>query len=244
MNKTKKDCHEEERKTDRRKMSERAYEIESQSFKIIDAEVGKHQYDALQWPIVRRAIHSTADFDFAGSHGIVFGNNAFVSVFNAIKNRCSIVTDVEMVKVALNRKLLSNLGLKTVCNLSNENVISESRVLNKTRSELAMRHSSKAMAGGIVAIGNAPTALYETIKMVKEGIAEPALIVGVPVGFVSALESKKELARTKIPFISNSGRKGGSSVASSIVNAIMLLYQQVGTSENASILKMRKAIMQ
>jgi precorrin-8X/cobalt-precorrin-8 methylmutase len=82
------------------------------------------------------------------------------------------------------------------------------------------------MDGGIVAIGNAPTALYETIKMVKEGIAKPALIIGVPVGFVSAIESKKELAMMNIPFITNKGRKGGSAVASSIVNAIMLLYQK------------------
>jgi precorrin-8X/cobalt-precorrin-8 methylmutase len=188
--------------------------------------VGEHPYNTLEWSIVRRAIHSTADFDFAGSHGIIFGNDVFGSVFNAIRNRCSIVTDVEMVKVALNRTLLSKLGLRTVCNISNETVINESRSRNKTRSELAMRHSSNDMAGSIVAIGNAPTALYETIKMVKEGILAPALIVGVPVGFVSALESKKELAMTKIPFITNIGRKGGSAVASSIVNAIMLLYQQ------------------
>jgi precorrin-8X/cobalt-precorrin-8 methylmutase len=188
--------------------------------------VGKHPYNTLEWSIVRRAIHSTADFDFAGSHGIIFGNDVFGSVFNAIRNGCSIVTDVEMVKVALNKTLLSKLGLRTVCNISNETVINESRIRNKTRSELAMRHSSNDMAGSIVAIGNAPTALYETIKMVKEGVLAPALIVGVPVGFVSALESKKELAMTKIPFITNIGRKGGSAVASSIVNAIMLLYQQ------------------
>lgn len=188
--------------------------------------MGEHPYNTLEWSIVRRAIHSTADFDFAGSQGIIFGNDVFESVFNAIRNRCSIVTDVEMVKVALNRTLLSKLGLRTVCNISNETVINESRIRNKTRSELAMRHSSNDMAGSIVAIGNAPTALYETIKMVKEGILAPALIVGVPVGFVSALESKKELAMTKIPFITNIGRKGGSAVASSIVNAIMLLYQQ------------------
>lgn len=150
----------------------------------------------------------------------------FGSAFNAIKNRCSIVTDVEMVKVALNKTMLSNLGLSTVCNISNETVINESRIRNKTRSELAMRHSSSEMAGSIVAIGNAPTALHETIKMVEEGTPPPALIIGVPVGFVSALESKKELATTKIPFITNIGRKGGSAVASSIVNAIMLLYQQ------------------
>lgn len=205
-------------------MSEKAYDIESQSFKIIETEVGKHPYNTLEWSIVRRAIHSTADYDFAGSHRIIFGNNVFSSVFNAIKNRCAIVTDVEMVKVALNRTLISNLGLRTVCNISSKNVITQSRDQNKTRAELAMRYSSNDMAGGIVAIGNAPTALYETIKMVKEGTTKPALIVGVPVGFVSALESKKELAMTKLPFITNNGRKGGSTVASSIVNAIMLLY--------------------
>ena len=188
--------------------------------------MGEHSYNNLEWSIVRRAIHSTADFDFAGSQGIIFGNDVFGSAFNAIKNKCSIVTDVEMVKVALNKTMLSNLGLRTVCNISNETVINESRIWNKTRSELAMRHSSSEMVGSIVAIGNAPTALHETIKMVKEGTPAPALIVGVPVGFVSALESKKELATTKIPFITNRGRKGGSAVASSIVNAIMLLYQQ------------------
>jgi precorrin-8X/cobalt-precorrin-8 methylmutase len=209
-----------------RKMSEKAFDIESQSFKIIDAEVGKHSYSSLEWSIVRRAIHSTADFDFAGSQGIVFGNDVFKSAFEAIGNKCSIVTDVEMVRVALNKTLVSNLGLKTVCNISNEAVISESRTLNKTRSELAMRYSACDIAGGIVAIGNAPTALYEIIKMINEGTVNPALVIGVPVGFVFALESKRELAKTKISFITNIGRKGGSAVASSIVNAIMLLYQQ------------------
>lgn len=207
-------------------MSEKSYNIESESFRIIEDEVGDHSYNNLEWPVVRRVIHATADFDFASSQGIIFGSDVFGSAFNAIKNKCSIVTDVEMVKVALNKTMLSNLGLRTVCNIANEIVINESRTRNKTRSELAMRYSSSEMAGGIVAIGNAPTALYETIKMVKEGALVPALIIGVPVGFVSAAESKKELAVTKIPFITNIGRKGGSAVASSIVNAIMLLYQQ------------------
>ena len=209
-----------------RRLSEKSYNIESESFRIIEDEVGEHSYNNLEWPVVRRVIHATADFDFGGSQGIIFGNDVFGSAFNAIKSKCSIVTDVEMAKVALNKTLLSNLGLRTVCNISNETVINESRTRNKTRSELAMRYSSGEMAGGIVAIGNAPTALYETIKMVKEGALVPALIIGVPVGFVSAAESKKELAGIEIPFITNIGRKGGSAVASSIVNAIMLLYQQ------------------
>jgi precorrin-8X/cobalt-precorrin-8 methylmutase len=209
-------------------MSERALNIETSSFKIIDTEVEDHQYDQLEWAIVRRAIHSTADFDFAqGDNRIVFGNNAIESAFNAIKNKCSIVTDVEMVLVAINKKLIADLGLKKpVCHISNEKLILQSRKSNKTRSELTMRYSAKDMYKGIVAIGNAPTALYETIKMIKEGIAKPALVIGVPVGFVSALESKKELLGTQVPFITNTGRKGGSPVASSIVNAIMLLYQE------------------
>lgn len=207
-------------------MSERAYDIESQSFKIIEAEVGKHSYGSLEWSVVKRAIHSTADFDFAGSHGIVFGKDVFSSGFDAIRKKCSIVTDVEMVQVALNKSLISSLGLKTVCNISNQAVINESRALNRTRSEVAMRYSAQDIAGGIVAIGNAPTALYETIKMINERTAIPALVIGVPVGFVSALESKRELAMTKVPFVSNNGRKGGSAVASSIVNAMMLLFQR------------------
>jgi precorrin-8X/cobalt-precorrin-8 methylmutase len=207
-------------------MAERAYNIESHSFKIIEAEIGKHSYNSLEWPVVKRAIHSTADFDFAGSHRIVFGKDVFTSAFEAIRNRCSIVTDVEMVQVALNKTLISNLGLRTVCNISSEAVIKKSRAHNKTRSEVAMRYSAEDIAGGIVAIGNAPTALYETIKMINEGVVSPALVIGVPVGFVSALESKRELAMTRIPFITNNGRKGGSAVASSIVNAVLLLYQQ------------------
>ena len=90
---------------------------------------------------------------------------------------------------------------------------------------MAMRHAANEMNGGIVAIGNAPTALYETINMIREGVTKPALVIGIPVGFVSAPESKEELTKTNIPFITNVGRKGGSPAASSIINAIMLLYK-------------------
>ena len=92
---------------------------------------------------------------------------------------------------------------------------------------MAMRHAANEMNGGIVAIGNAPTALYETIRMIREGASKPALIIGIPVGFVSASESKNELTKIDIPFITNIGRKGGSPAASSIVNALMLLYNNI-----------------
>lgn len=208
-----------------RKMSERAFDIEKRSFEIIDSEIGHHDYNEMQWAIVRRVIHATADFDFASRGKILFHEKALDSVFDAIRNRCTIVTDVDMVLAAINKKSLSDLGLKTACYISDGKVAEDARRLGRTRSETAMRHAAKEMDGGIVAIGNAPTALYEVISMVKEGVARPALVVGIPVGFVSAPESKEELARSDVPFITNIGRKGGSPAASSIMNAILLLYQ-------------------
>jgi precorrin-8X/cobalt-precorrin-8 methylmutase len=206
-------------------MSERAIDIEKLSFEIIDAEIGSHGYNELEWPIVRRVIHATADFDFARKGRIIFHNNPIYSAFNAIKNKCNIVTDVDMVLSALNRKSISDLGLKSACYISDKTLSDKARLYNKTRSEMAMRYAADEINGGIVAIGNAPTALYELIKMVRENVTKPALIVGIPVGFVSASESKDELRKIDIPFISNIGRKGGSPAASSIVNAIMLLYK-------------------
>ncbi|UVS69596.1 precorrin-8X methylmutase [Nitrososphaera viennensis] len=209
-----------------RSMTERAFDIEKRSFEIIDSEAGPHGYNSMQWPIVRRVIHATADFDFAGSGKMLFHERAIESAFSAIKNRCTIVTDVDMVLAAINKKSLSDLGLKTACYISDKGVAEEAKKLGKTRSEMAMRHAAKEMDGGIVVIGNAPTALLEVISMAKEGVTKPALVVGIPVGFVSAPESKEALARTDdMPFITNVGRKGGSPAASSIINALLLLYQ-------------------
>jgi precorrin-8X/cobalt-precorrin-8 methylmutase len=208
-------------------MSEKAFEIEKRSFEIIESEVGKnHQYNENEWVIVRRVIHATADFDFAGNGKILFHRNAIESAFKALRERCTIVTDVDMVLAAISKKSIRDLGLKTVCYISDSLVAEQARKLGKTRSETAMRRAAMDMDGGIVAIGNAPTALYEVLNMAREGIAKPALVIGMPVGFVSAAESKEELAKIDVlPFITNVGRKGGSPAVSSIMNAIMLLYQ-------------------
>jgi precorrin-8X/cobalt-precorrin-8 methylmutase len=206
-------------------MAERAFDIEKRSFEMIDAEVGPHGYDRMQWPIVRRVIHATADFDFASRGKILFHPDAINSAFAAIRKKCAVVTDVDMVLAAINKKSLADLGLSTACYISDSQVADESKRLGKTRSEMAMRRASAEINGGIVVIGNAPTALYEVINMVKEGAVKPALVVGMPVGFVSALESKEELSRTDVPFITNVGRKGGSPAASSIINALLLLYK-------------------
>ena len=208
-----------------RAMSERAFDIEKRSFDIIESEIGGHSYDEYQWVIVRRVIHATADFDFAKSGKILFHKRAIESAFDAFERRCTIVTDVDMVNAAISKKSMADLGVRAVCYISNPTVAEQARKLGKTRSETAMRCAANDMHGGIVAIGNAPTALHEVISMIKEGITKPAMVVGIPVGFVSAVESKEELARMDdVPFITNSGRKGGSPVVSSILNALMLLY--------------------
>ncbi len=211
-----------------RAMSEKAFDIEKKSFEIIESEVGNHhhEYSENEWVIVRRVIHATADFDFAGNGKIIFHKNAVRSAFNALRERCTIVTDVDMLLAGISKKSLTSLGLKTVCYISDSVVAKRALRLGKTRSETAMQRAAKDMDGGIIAIGNAPTALYEVINMVKQGITKPALVIGMPVGFVSAAESKEELAKMNdLAFITNVGRKGGSSAASSIINAIMLLYQ-------------------
>jgi precorrin-8X/cobalt-precorrin-8 methylmutase len=210
-----------------RGMSERAFDIEKTSFRIIDDEVGDHDYNQLEWELVRRVIHATADFEFASTSKIIFHRDALNSGFDALKNKCTVITDVDMVLSALNKKSLSDLGLTAFCHLSNKSVVELSRRLNKTRSEMAMRYAGNQMNAGIVVVGNAPTALFETIRMINEGATKPALVIGMPVGFVSAPESKEELSKTEIPFITNIGRKGGSAAATSIMNALMLLHQKL-----------------
>lgn len=206
-------------------MAERAFDIERRSFEIIDSEVGSHQYNDLQWAVVRRVVHATADFEFANGVGrILFHPDVFDSVFAAIGRQCAVVTDVDMVLAAINKKSIADLGLKPRCYISEPNLAEESRRTGQTRSELAMRRASAEINDGIVVIGNAPTALYEVITMIAEGI-RPALVVGIPVGFVSAPESKEALAKLDVPYITNSGRKGGSPAASAIINAILLLYK-------------------
>ena len=167
--------------------------IEDQSMQVIDDEVGPHSYDELEWPIVRRMIHSTADFDFAGKNKIIFHKDAISSGMSALKNGCSIICDVNGLVGLLNKQNPKDFGNEVICNISTSSVIEAAKKHGKTRAEVSMRLVASEMNGGIVAIGNAPTALYEVLKMVKEGITKPALIIGIPVGFIAAAESKDEL---------------------------------------------------
>ena len=200
--------------------------IEDESMQIIDDEVGPHQYDKFEWPIVRRVIHATADFDFAGKNKIIFHKDAVMNGINALKEGCSIVVDVNGVIGGMNKQNPKDFGNKVICNISDPDIAEQAKKENKTRSQMSMRAAASEINGGVVAIGNAPTALLEVIQMISEGITKPALIIGIPVGFVAAAESKEELQMIDVPFITNTGRKGGSSCAASIVNALFKLLRE------------------
>ena len=207
-------------------LTEKGQSIEDQSMQIIEREIGTHEYNEREWPIVRRVIHATADFDFAGKNKIIFSKNAIGDGMNALKAGCNIIVDVNGVQGGLNKQNLKDFGCNSICNISNPQIAEEAKKYNKTRAQTAMRMAASEMNGGIVVIGNAPTALLEVIQMVKEGVTNPALIIGIPVGFVSSPESKEALQSLDVPYITNIGRKGGSPCASAIVNALFKLIKE------------------
>ena len=200
--------------------------IEDKSMEIIDSEIGPHPYSSDEWTIVKRVIHSTADFDFARANKIVFHKDAIENAVRALKDGCSIVVDVNGVVGLLNKDNMARFGNRVVCGISDAKVVEEAKRTNKTRAQTAMRLGAGEIDGGIVAIGNAPTALEEVIQMAEEGVARPALVIGIPVGFVCAAESKERLRSADIPYITNIGRKGGSPCASAILNAIYIILKQ------------------
>lgn len=210
--------------------TEKGQSIEDQSMEIIEKEIGSHQYDELEWPIVRRVIHATADFDFAKDNKIIFHKDAIKSGINALRNGCNLIVDVNGVIGGLNKQNLNEFGNNTICNISNPIIVEEAKKYNKTRAQTSMRMAASEMNGGIVVIGNAPTALLEVIQMIQEGVTTPALIIGIPVGFVSSPESKETLQTLDVPFITNKGRKGGSPCASAIVNALFKLLRENSSS--------------
>ena len=200
--------------------------IEDESMQIIENEIGPHSYNEQEWPIVRRVIHSTADFDFARDNKIIFHKDAIKNGLEALKNGSSIVVDVNGIIGLLNKQNPKDFGNNVICNISEPSIMEAAKEAGKTRAQMSMRIAKEDMNGGIVVVGNAPTALLEVMEMIREGITKPALVIGIPVGFVSAVESKDELSRTDIPFITNQGRKGGSPCAAAIVNALYKLLRQ------------------
>ena len=198
--------------------------IEAKSFEIIEQEMGSHGFSLQEWTVVRRVIHASADFDLGRS--VLFHPDAIRSGIVALRKGCPIVADVQMVQVGINKTSCSRFGSRVYCSIGDRDVARRAKAAGLTRAIISMRKSRHKLHGGIVAIGNAPTALLEVIRLVREEGIIPALIVGVPVGFVSAAEAKEELAKLQTPFITNRGRKGGTPVAVATVNALLGLSAQ------------------
>jgi len=197
--------------------------IEHDSFAIIDAEAGPHAYTAEQWPLVRRMIHANADFEFNGL--TAFHADAIKAGLAAVlKGGAPVVADVEMICVGLSSPRLKHFGMSTHHFISDADVIEQAKAEGTTRAVQAMRKAQRLgkLDGAIVGIGNAPTALIEVIRLVREEGARPALIVGMPVGFVSAAESKDLLMTLNdIPWVAIRGRKGGSTLVVAAIHALL-----------------------
>jgi precorrin-8X/cobalt-precorrin-8 methylmutase len=208
---------------DMRQMTGQGRAIEEGSFAIIDQEAGAHGYPPGEWQVVRRVIHATADFEFARL--MRFHPHAIAAGIAALRAGAGIVVDVRMIDAGLNAQRLRAYGCAVHCHISDEEVIATAQARNSTRAIEAMRkaHRLGLLDGAIVAIGNAPTALLETVRLVREEAARPALIVGVPVGFVSAAESKQAALEQERPYIVTEGRKGGSPIAVAILHALLAL---------------------
>jgi precorrin-8X/cobalt-precorrin-8 methylmutase len=209
---------------DMRQMTALGRSIEDGSFAIIDQEIGAHGFEPRAWQVVRRVIHATADFEF-GSLMRVHAQAVEAGVA-ALRRGCPLLVDVKMIQVGLNEQRLASYGCHVHCFISDDDVIAEAKAKNTTRAIEAMRKAARLglVDGAILAIGNAPTALLELVRLVREERAQPALVVGVPVGFVSAAESKEAvLALPELPSIVARGRKGGSPIAVAILHALLLL---------------------
>ncbi|GAB4193251.1 MAG: cobalt-precorrin-8X methylmutase [Coleofasciculaceae cyanobacterium] len=191
--------------------------IMEQSFAVIDREIGEHNFSPAEYAIVRRVIHSTADFEFARL--IRFSEGAITSGITALRHRTPIITDVGMVKQGVAGMVAKTFGNPLIAAVEQ---VSEA-LPGKTRTETGLLQCFEQYPDAIYAIGNAPTALLALCTQLEAASIQPALVIGVPVGFISVIESKEALAQTSVPQIRVEGRKGGSPVASAILNALMVL---------------------
>lgn len=198
-------------------------EIEKRSFEIITQELGDRRFPEEIAPVVKRVIHTTADFDYADN--LMFSPHAVRQALQAIQDGAHIVTDTNMAKSGINKKILAKFGGEVHCFVAEPDVAAEAKQRGVTRSTVSMERAAKLDVPLIFAIGNAPTALIQLEKLIAAGQLNPELIVGVPVGFVNVVESKERIMQVGVPYIVARGRKGGSNVAAAIVNA--LLYQLV-----------------
>jgi precorrin-8X/cobalt-precorrin-8 methylmutase len=196
-------------------------EIEKRSFEIITQELKGRTFPKEQEMIIKRVIHTTADFDYADN--LQFSEGAVMKAIEAIKAGANIVTDTQMAKSGINKKSLARHGGEVYCFMSDEDVAKEAKELGTTRATASMNKAARLDKDVIFAIGNAPTALVHLYELINEHQITPKLIIGVPVGFVNVVQSKELIMKTDIPYIVAKGRKGGSNVAAAICNALLYM---------------------
>ncbi len=195
-------------------------DIERRSFEIIESEL-PHLLNPELAPIIKRVIHTTADFDYADS--LCFSETALQAGLAALRAGESIVTDTNMAKAGINKTALTKLGIEALCFMADEDVASAAKQYGSTRAVASMEKAAMLPGHPIFAIGNAPTALIRLNELICEGRLSPSLVIGVPVGFVNVVQSKEIIMQTGVPYIVARGRKGGSNVAAAIVNALMYI---------------------
>ena len=196
-------------------------EIEKKSFEMITEELGDKVLDKDKEKIIKRVIHTSADFEYAET--LAFSEDVVEKALEAIKNGASIVTDTQMAKAGINKKKLSKYGGEVYNFISDEDIAKIAKENGTTRSEACMDKAASMGKDFIFAIGNAPTALIRLSKLIEEGKIAPKLIIGVPVGFVNVEASKELIMERDVPYIVAKGRKGGSNVAAAICNALIYM---------------------
>ena len=196
-------------------------DIEKRSFEIITELLGDRRLPPEVEPVVKRVIHTTADFDYADN--LRFSDRAVERGVEALRGGCDIVTDTQMARSGINKTILAQLGGEVHCFMSDPDVAEEARERGVTRAIVSMERAANLEKPCIFAIGNAPTALIALKELMDAGRVAPALVIGVPVGFVNVVESKELIMTADVPYIVARGRKGGSNVAAAICNA--MLYQ-------------------
>ena len=199
-------------------------DIERRSFEIITEELGDRKLDADKELIIKRCIHTSADFDYADN--LCFSEGVVEKAMEAIKNGACIVTDTQMGRSGINKKALARYGGEVYCFMSDEDVAKTAKENGTTRATASMDKAASMNKPLIFAIGNAPTALVRLYELIQEGKINPAVIIGVPVGFVNVVQSKELIMETDVPYIVPRGRKGGSNVAASICNAILYIMDE------------------
>lgn len=197
------------------------HEIEKRSFEIITEELNGRTFPEDQELVVKRCIHTSADFDYADN--LYFSKDAVPKAIEAIKHGACIVTDTQMVKAGINKKALAKFGGEVYCFMSDEDVAKNAKLAGSTRAAASMEKAAKLGKPVIFAIGNAPTALVRLYELIQENQIQPYLIIGVPVGFVNVVQSKEMIMETDVPCIVAKGRKGGSNIAACICNALLYM---------------------